>query len=267
MLSNTTMNTTIDYLKYGWNTRRAWWFVATSRTKERYARTVIGSFWLGLSNLLSIAVLGAVYRNVFKIEDFGNYIVYLGIGLTVWTTIASSMQASTSLYKTNADRIRNTSLNPIFYALEEWAFQAQTFFHSFGLVVITLSIYKPVLFVNLLTAGLAPLINLLIFIYWIPLLMSLVGAGYEDFYQIVPIALQLMFLLSPILYLKQSLGPFSWIADCNPIYIILNCLRHGIIHGSVNTGQVLLIALLNIIGVYMSTKLLSRKRKYLPFIV
>ena len=36
----------------------------------RFARTFFGSFWLGLSNLLSIAALALVYGAVFKVQDF-----------------------------------------------------------------------------------------------------------------------------------------------------------------------------------------------------
>ena len=67
-----------------WRMRQAWWFTATSRTRARFARTFLGSFWLGLSNLLSIAALALVYGTVFKVQDFSTYVVYLGIGLVVW---------------------------------------------------------------------------------------------------------------------------------------------------------------------------------------
>ena len=33
-----------------------------------------GSFWLGLSNLLSIAALALVYGTVFKVQDFNTYV-------------------------------------------------------------------------------------------------------------------------------------------------------------------------------------------------
>ena len=62
-------NKIFDSLKYGFNSRRAWWYAATSRTKARFARTLLGGFWLGLSNLLSVGALGAVYGVVFKVED------------------------------------------------------------------------------------------------------------------------------------------------------------------------------------------------------
>jgi lipopolysaccharide transport system permease protein len=96
------MNTVVGAPRVGWNTRRIWWFTATARTKERFTRTALGSFWLGLSNLLSIAVLSFVYGAVFKVKDIDSYVAYLGIGLVVWNTIAAAVQAAPNLFKTNA---------------------------------------------------------------------------------------------------------------------------------------------------------------------
>ena len=42
-----TMNKTINSIIYGFTSRKAWWFTATAKTKERFARTTLGSFWLG----------------------------------------------------------------------------------------------------------------------------------------------------------------------------------------------------------------------------
>ena len=33
-------------LKEAWRMRQAWWFTATARTRARFARTLLGSFWL-----------------------------------------------------------------------------------------------------------------------------------------------------------------------------------------------------------------------------
>ena len=261
------MKTVANALKIGWKTRRAWWFTATARTRERFARTALGSFWLGLSNLLSIAVLSFVYGTVFKVKDFNSYVVYLGIGLVAWNAIASAMQSAPNLFRTNAANIKNTNIHPIFYSLEEWSFQVQTFLQSFGLVVLALSFFQHNLVLHLLTTGLLPLINLLIFIYWFPLLLCLLGARYEDFFQLVPIVLQLMFLLTPILYRKETLGSLSWTADINPLYRVLSSLRHAMMQGDVKFEQVLPMLIINLLGVYTSAWLLQRQSHKLPFIV
>jgi lipopolysaccharide transport system permease protein len=261
------MRTAVSPLRFAWSSRRAWWFTATSRTRERFARTTLGSFWLGLSNLLSIAVLALVYGTVFKVQDFGSYVVYLGTGLVIWNTIATAVQSAPNLFRTNSGNLKNTNIHPIFYTLEEWAFQSQTFFQSFGLVLIALAIVQPSLLSNLFVAGLLPLLNLLVFIYWFPLLLCLLGAKYEDFFQLIPIVLQLMFLLSPILYQKEALGGLGWTADFNPLYRILSNLRHALIQGELKIDQAAPILLINIAGIGVSLWTLERQRRHLPFIV
>ena len=122
------MKSVFSACSFAWRSRRAWWFTATARTRERFARTALGSFWLGLSNLFSIAALSVVYGAVFKVDDFNSYVVYLGLGLVVWNAIAGALQSAPNLLRMNAKNIKNSNLHPIFYTLEEWAFQTQTFF-------------------------------------------------------------------------------------------------------------------------------------------
>lgn len=261
------MNIVVKNLRFAWSSRRAWWFTATARTKERFARTFLGSFWLGLSNLLSIAALATVYGSVFKVKDFDTYVVFLGTGLVIWNSIATAIQSAPNLFRVNAGNIKNTNIHPIFFTLEEWAFQVQTFFQSFVLVLVVLMAFNAGIFVNLFTAGWLPMLNFLLFLYWFPLLLCLLGTRYEDLYQLIPIVLQLMFLLSPILYYKEALGSLSWTADLNPVYRVLSNLRHALLHGEIQSSQIFIMFLLNIIGFVLSIWLLERHRSKLPFLV
>jgi lipopolysaccharide transport system permease protein len=254
-------------LREAWSMRRVWWFTATARTRARFARTLFGSFWLGISNLLSIAVLALVYGTVFKVQNFNQYVVYLGLGLVVWNSIAAAIGAAPNLFEHNAQHVHNTNLNPIFYTLEEWAFQVQTFFQSFLLVVLALSFFQGSLVVHLLTASWLPLLNLLLFLYWVPVIVCLLGARYRDVYQLVPIALQLVFLLSPILYEKKNLGALSWTADLNPLYRVLSPLRDSLIEGRLLGWKDALLLVANLLGILLATWLINRERRHLPFLI
>jgi lipopolysaccharide transport system permease protein len=143
----------------------------------------------------------------------------------------------------------------------------QTFFQSFILVLIALAWFQGSLLVNLLTVAWFPLVNLLLFIYWVPVLVCLLGARYRDIYQLVPIVLQLIFLLSPILYEKNNLGPLSWTADFNPIYRVLSPLRHSLIEGRMLGWQDIVLFVANILGVLVAIWLLNRERRHLPFLI
>ena len=261
------MTTVLESLQYAWRSRRAWWFTATARTKARFARTALGSFWLGLSNLLSIAALSLVYGTVFKIADFNHYVVYLGTGLVTWNAIAASVSSAPSLFEYNSGHLKNTNLNPIFYTLEEWAFQVQTFLQSLALVLLVLSLFEPTLFPHLLGAGLLPLLNLILFIYWVPLILCLLGARYRDLFQLVPIVVQLVFLLSPILYAKKSLGHLAWTADINPFYRFLSPFRDALLYGEFKPSKTAVLFFVNITGIVLSLLLLNRERKNLPYLV
>jgi len=257
----------IKDIKFAIENRRVWWYTATSRTRARFARTTLGSFWLGFSNLLSIITLGFVYGTVFKVSDFYSYFLYLGIGLVVWNSISSSICTAPNLFANNSSNIKNMNLRPFFYTLEEWAFQVQTFSQSFMLVFIVMFFFKPILLINLIKASWMPIINFILFIYWLPLLICLISLRYTDFAQLVPIVMQIVFLISPILYRKESLGNLTWITNLNVFYRILEPIRMSIINGYVNYFESFLILIINLLGVYFSLLLLRQNRKHLPFLV
>ena len=263
-ISRTSVRSTVND---AWRMRRAWWFTASSRTRARFARTFFGSFWLGLSNLLSIAALALVYGTVFKVQDFSTYVVYLGIGLVVWNGISAAIGSAPNLFEHNQAHVHNTNLNPIFYVLEEWAFQVQTFLQSFALVVLVLSWFQHNLLFNLVAYGLLPLINLFLFLLWAPMIVCLLGARYRDFYQLVPIVLQLVFLLSPILYSKDNLGAMAWLASLNPLYRFLSPVRHSLMVGEVQWSVSFLLLALNLFGLWVSLHWLNRERPRLPFLI
>ena len=257
----------LDNFKFAFKTRKAWWYTATSRSRARFARTTLGSFWLGFSNLLSIATLGIVYGTVFSVEDFKSYFIYLGFGLVVWNTISASIANSPNLFAHNSSNIKNMNLKPIFYTLEEWSFQLQTFIQSFILVFFVFLFFKFILISNLLLYAWLPLLNLFIFIYWFPVVICLISVRFTDVSQLVPIVLQLVFLTSPILYRKESLGSLGWITNFNFIYQILDPLRVSIINGYINYETSFLILAVNFIGLLLTVLLLDLERKKLPFLL
>lgn len=258
---------TLATLQEAWRMRRVWWFTATARTRARFVRTMFGSFWLGLSNLFSIAALAAVYGTVFKVQDFNTYVVYLGLGLVVWNSLGAAIGTAPNLFEHNSVHVHNTNLNPVFFTLEEWAFQLQTFAQSFLLVVLALSWFQHDLVLNLICFGWLPLLNLALFLYWLPVLVCLLGARFRDLYQLVPILLQLVFLLSPILYKKANLGPMAWTATINPIYQVLSPVRDTMMQGRVSLSAGLVLLAMNIFGVFLAVRLLNRERHKLPFLI
>ncbi len=133
------------------------------------------------------------------------------------------------------------------------------------MVILILSLFKYNLIFNLIIFGLFPLFNIFLFIYWFPLLISLVGTRFRDLTQLIPVALRLIFLTSPILYNKDSLGQIKWISNLNPIYLLIDNFRSSLIAGNFFLLDNLSMFLLNLFGLYFSLYLYLKLKRALPF--
>ena len=252
------------YLRYIYKTKSVWWYTASAKTRARYVRTFLGSLWLGISNLLIVGVLGFVYGVVFKAENFKEYYIYLGLGFSIWNTIGGSINNAPNIFTDNSSSLMNTNINPLFFVLEEWCFEIQTFLQSIAMVIIFLGILDSQIFINLIYIPIH-FVNLIIFIFWAPLIICLLAARYTDIYQMVPILTQLIFLMSPILYPEKNLGKLSFIANFNPIYKILALFRDSIIEGKLFFKESLLLLILNSGMFFISLLLLNKYKKRLVF--
>ena len=252
------------YLRYIFRTKSVWWYTASAKTRARYIRTFLGSLWLGISNLLFIGVLGFVYGVVFKAENFKEYYIYLGLGYSIWNTIGGSINSAPDIFSNNSTSLLNTNINPIFFVLEEWCFEIQTFLQSIGMVILFLGILDNSIFINIIYTPIH-FINLIIFIFWAPLIICLLAARYTDIYQLVPIVTQLIFLMSPILYPEKNLGKLSLLANFNPVYKILSLFRDSMIQGRFFVKESLSLLFLNFIFFLISLVLLNKYKKRLVF--
>ena len=93
------------------------------------------------------------------------------------------------------------------------------------------------------------------------------GVRYRDFYQLVPIVLQLVFLLSPILYRKENLGSMVWTANLNPLYRVLSPVRHSLMAGEVQWSAGLFLLAINFVGICVALRWLNRERPNIPFLI
>ena len=258
------INSIHSVLRYFLKTRKTWWFTAIAKTRARYARTALGSFWLGISTLMTVLCLGFVYGTVFKVSNFLEYFIYLGFGLVIWTPICEAINQAPLIFIANSNSLKNSTIKPIFFVCQEWAFQVQSFLQAFIMVFIVFLIFSPGLVFNLFFAPLH-FLNLFLFVFWLQLLISLLGTKFTDLFQLLPIVTNLLFLLSPILYAKKNLGSVGFIADFNPIYQVLRLLRNSIIYGQpyLQLGVVVLIG--NLLMLFLSITVYTKMEKKIIF--
>lgn len=245
--------------------RRLWLFAAIQRSNVRFIRTRLGSIWLGLSSVLSIGVLALVYSQVFKVENFNVYIVQLGLGLALWNGLAAPIAGAGTILEKNSSHITSMNLPHIYYFFEEWVFNLLTFIQSFGVVVVFLMAFDNGLGLRMIFPGAICLLNYAWAMLWMPSLICLAGIKRKDFFQLLPTVMQLLFLLTPVLYSKNALGKASIIADLNPIYRFMSPVRQSMMGGGVEWISIAVLLGINAIGSILVVIMLRRYSKVIPF--
>ena len=205
-------------------------YLAWCRNKARFVKTKLGSFWIGLTNLLQIGCLAFVYTVVFNIEDKKEYIAYIAFGVLFWNSLSMLISDFTTLLNRSRDRLLSTSLNIFDVILEEYIFAIQNLFISTSMVFPVVFIINPDIISSFFTLKFFfGLILYLLNILVLAIFMSGIGLISPDLYQLIPIILQLSFLTSPILYFKTTLSGKEWIFKLNPFYRPVGIVRDAII--------------------------------------
>ena len=205
-------------------------YLAWCRNKARFVKTKLGSFWIGLTNLLQIGCLAFVYTIVFNIQDKKGYIAYIAFGVLFWNSLSMLISDFTTLLNRSRDRLLSTSLNIFDVILEEYIFAIQNLFISTSMVFPVVFIINPDIISSFFTLKFFfGLILYLLNILVLAIFMSGIGLISPDLYQLIPIILQLSFLTSPILYFKTTLNDKEWIFQLNPFYRPVGIIRDTVI--------------------------------------
>lgn len=209
------------------------WYLALYRNIARYNRTYLGSFWIGFTNLLQVVVLGLVYGTVFKVPSAKDYFIYLGFGISIWTFMGGCITSFSDLLIREKNRILNYPKSIYDILAEEYIFQVQVFFQALITLIFVLLFLEPSIIFNIFNS-IGPLIVLLIGVFWMSILTSIASLWIRDIGQLIPVIVQLLFLVSPIMYQKEALRSLRFVTKLNPLFQYLEPLRESFISGNVD---------------------------------
>lgn len=239
-------------------------YLAWCRNRARFIKTKIGSFWIGLSTLLTIGSLAFVYAAVLNVPNRREYITYIGLGILYWNTHASLITDFSTLLTRSRDRLLSTSINVMDIIAEEYFFTIQNLTISMLCVLpILCIIYPKLIFLIFSLKAFLGFIIYLILILINAVTLSIVGLISADIFQLIPVMIQLSFLLSPILYFKKTLEGKEWIFKYNPLYIPVGLVRDTILNAQnysfPNLIRVLLIGLTLVLVIFRTIRKNARK--------
>jgi ABC-type polysaccharide/polyol phosphate export permease len=201
-----------------------WTRLAYQDIKLRYRGSVLGPFWVTLTNLIMIASMGAIYARLFHI-DVATYVPYIMMGIVIWQFISGTINEACATFTGAQDVIQQV---PMPFSVQAYRVVYRNLIVLAHNVVIIpfgqILFHVPVDWRLIeIVPGLALLsLNGL----WISLLLGMISTRFRDVPPIVNNVVQVLFFLTPIFWPIGSVGGnLERLLRLNPFFAWIDVVR------------------------------------------
>ena len=240
-------------------------YLAISDIRQRYRRSSLGPFWITISTGVMISCIGFIFGGLFK-TPMAEFLPFLTIGLIAWTFISSTLVESTTVFVSSESIIKQLPL-PLSIHVARMVFRnVYIFFHNLIIYPIVCFIFnKSVSFFTLLF--IPGFIILLLNLLWMSLFLSIVCSRFRDLTQIVNSLLQVIFYITPIIWLPSLLPARAkvMVLDFNPFYHLIEIIRLPLLSQPPTAYNWLVSISLIFIGWSVSLLFFNKYRNRIPY--
>jgi lipopolysaccharide transport system permease protein len=191
--------------------------------RARYRRSALGPFWITLSMGVMIGTIGLVFGQIFQ-SPMQEFLPFLTIGMVLWTFIAAVITEGATGFISAEGIIKQLPI-PLFVHIMRMIWRnLLILLHNLVIFpLVLLAVGKPIGWIALLSIpGLA--LNILN-LGWIVLLLAIICARYRDLPQMVASVLQVVFYVTPVMWIPSLLRNRMYLLDLNPAYHLLEITR------------------------------------------
>jgi lipopolysaccharide transport system permease protein len=197
-----------------------------------YKQTILGPLWFFIQPLLTTLVYVILFGQIANLSTDGvpQFLFYMS-GIVFWNYFSEVLTKTSSVLKDNSNILGKVyfpriilPLSIVFSGLLKFGIQLFLFICLLAYYLFSGSIV-PTLYIFLL-----PIILFLIaiFSFGIGLIFSSLTAKYKDLIFLLTFGIQLAMYITPIAYPISSMPEkYKWIAMCNPLSSLIECIRFG----------------------------------------
>lgn len=209
-----------------------WHSLAWNDIKARYRRSWLGEFWMAINLAVFILSVGTVYGLLLNMR-LSDYLPHLTIGYALWLLFSSLTIEGCQTFILGAGILHQQRVPLTAFVLRNVDRAFITFAHNMVVVVITLYIFGA----RLNWAVLLFIPALLVWWLngmWLSFILGILSARFRDVPQIVANFVQILFLVSPVLWREDSVpNSLRLISRFNPLSHFLLIVRNPLLGADV----------------------------------
>lgn len=230
----------------GWRRHELWMTLGLHDVRQRYRRSTLGPFWITISMGVMVFALGLLYGQIFK-QDMQVYLPFLAAGFVVWGLISSMILGGCQTFIASEGMILQLNAPVSIYAYREIWSGLIAFAHNIWVFVAVGFLYETAFGWNTLWA-VPGLLLLLLNGLWVCLFFGLLSARFRDVPLIVGSLVQVLFFLTPVIWMPDMLPERTVLLDLNPLYHLVEVVRAPMLGRAPGWDNWLAVSLLTILG-------------------
>lgn len=233
--------------------------LALQDIRDRFSRTVLGPFWIVISNAMLVIGITIVFGALFK-AAVADFVVYVSLGIALWTFISTVM--------TGASSYLESGKNILFTYNLPWSMQiTRKVFVEAIILAIHLLIAIPVILIAQKDLGLISFVAVpgvllnLIFGYGLALIIASFGVRYSDLSHALESIMLFLFLFTPVFWLESALGPTrSIFVHYNPLFHFLEVVRAPVLEQAIPIDSFIISALIGVITLILGIFIYNKRK-------
>lgn len=272
-----TFGRAIGDIKEGIASRELWSHLGWQDIKQRYRRSVIGPFWITISQGVIALGLGLLYSQLFKLP-IETFLPYIATGFILWGFISGCLVEGMETFISNEGLIKQLPAPLSVYALRTVWRQTLMLAHNMIVYVLMVAIFfgklanpydlthesctattaicHPGLSWQILTA-IPAFVLLALTAGWVTLMLGIISTRYRDIPQVINSLVQLLFYMTPIVWPIDQLfagggrDGVSWalpFIHLNPLYHYIQIIRGPLIGQSVELVSWFVVIGITVVG-------------------
>jgi lipopolysaccharide transport system permease protein len=237
-----------------------WRALASGDIRSKYRRTLLGPWWITATNAITALIMGLVAGR-FLGADMKSYLPHFMISMTIWNFISSSLNEACYTMINAGGMIKAVDMPLAIHVMRMVHRNLIIFLHNIAVIPFIWLVYPwPIGFQSLL----APIGLLIVYVFVVSasMVISMICVRYRDVPPVMASILQLLFFVSPIIWVPTQIKGGDLIVSLNPIAYLLAVTRDPIMSVSPHllswVGAIGFVAVATIAMAYVYTRYRSR---------
>jgi lipopolysaccharide transport system permease protein len=203
-----------------------WRALAYGDIRSKYRRTYLGPWWITATNGMTALIMGLVSGN-FLGADMKQYLPHFVVSMTIWNFIASCFGEGCNTLVNAGGMIKAVNMPLVIHVMRMVQRNFIIFLHNIAIVPLVWLVFPWHLSVSMLFAvfGFA-----IIYVFAVTgsIVISMICVRFRDVPPIVASILQVLFFISPIIWMPSQLRGGELVVALNPIGYLLAVTRDPI---------------------------------------